>query len=301
VDPAAAIFRRAVESFRANVSSISDVFGLVDPDSPELTRYTATLEFLARRPQRADGDGPPRVCDLGGYYGLLAAAIGELGYAVDVVDDFGSLMTDADHEDLRAWWRAKRIQAHDVDLQRADLRLPFEDQTFDFVTFLAVIEHFPHTPRHVLAEIRRVLRPDGLLILDTPNAGAFGTRVGFLLHGEGLWSEVGELYNSEIPFRGHSRCYGFGEISSILDWAGFVPEEHRLFDLAPHRSASLRARVLYGFVYGRLLRRFERLRGYIWVTARPKGAGRGTGSGSASGSASGTPFNTAAAAPSMKK
>ena len=46
-------------------------------------------------------------------------------------------------------------------------RLDFEDNFFDYVTMLAVIEHF-HDPLVVLREIRRVLKPSGRFIFTTP-------------------------------------------------------------------------------------------------------------------------------------
>lgn len=45
--------------------------------------------------------------------------------------------------------------------------LPFEDQSFDYVTIVAVIEHF-HYPDEIIQECHRVLRKQGLLIMTTP-------------------------------------------------------------------------------------------------------------------------------------
>ncbi len=49
------------------------------------------------------------------------------------------------------------------------LSLPFEDNTFDVVTSFETLEHL-HERTHFLNELKRLLRPDGLLILSTPNA-----------------------------------------------------------------------------------------------------------------------------------
>lgn len=46
--------------------------------------------------------------------------------------------------------------------------LPFEDASFDMVTFFQVIEHVA-APGPFLREVIRVLRPDGLALLTTPN------------------------------------------------------------------------------------------------------------------------------------
>jgi 2-polyprenyl-3-methyl-5-hydroxy-6-metoxy-1,4-benzoquinol methylase len=50
--------------------------------------------------------------------------------------------------------------------------LPFASSSFDAVVMLEVIEHVPNE-RAALEEIRRVLRPGGLLFLSTPHAGTF--------------------------------------------------------------------------------------------------------------------------------
>jgi methionine biosynthesis protein MetW len=46
--------------------------------------------------------------------------------------------------------------------------LPFEDNFFDVVTCIAVLEHVVHPPT-VVREIYRVLKPHGILILEVPN------------------------------------------------------------------------------------------------------------------------------------
>ena len=48
--------------------------------------------------------------------------------------------------------------------------LPFDDACFDLVWCTEVIEHL-HTPKYLLDEIKRVLKPSGLSILTTPNSG----------------------------------------------------------------------------------------------------------------------------------
>lgn len=45
--------------------------------------------------------------------------------------------------------------------------LKFKDESFDYVTLLAVIEHISE-PRKLLSECRRVLKKNGLLIITTP-------------------------------------------------------------------------------------------------------------------------------------
>ncbi len=55
-------------------------------------------------------------------------------------------------------------------IQGSLLALPFRDGSFDSVICSEVIEHLPDCPQ-VLAEMTRVLRPEGTLILGTPDYG----------------------------------------------------------------------------------------------------------------------------------
>jgi SAM-dependent methyltransferase len=264
------LYQEALASFSAQVTSIPDPFGLMRPDTPEMPRYLATLD-AAKELARGRGDAAPlRVCDLGGYFGIITAAIARLGFRGDLVDSYGPLL-EGEHTDLREWWADNDLTVRDVDLQAADLRLPFDDDTFDLVTLLAVIEHFPNTPRLVLEEMRRIVKPGGIVVVDTPNAGDLGLRVGFARHGEGLWTPVEEVYFSDVPFHGHSRCYSRRELLQVLDWAGFDPVEVRMFDLAGEaQRRSLLGRVLYDHVQPRLAKRFPDLHGYLWISAQAR-------------------------------
>ncbi len=48
------------------------------------------------------------------------------------------------------------------------LAMPFENNTFDIVISSEVIEHTPH-PYQAIREIYRVLKPNGIMVLSTPN------------------------------------------------------------------------------------------------------------------------------------
>jgi len=87
-----------------------------------------------------------------------------------------------------------------VELIREDGRLRFTDETADLVTLLDILEHL-RDERPLLGEIRRVLRPDGLLIVTVP---------AFQL----LWSE------HDVALH-HYRRYTRKNLTRLLGDAGF--------------------------------------------------------------------------------
>jgi SAM-dependent methyltransferase len=68
-------------------------------------------------------------------------------------------------------------QTYDLDVHASSNLddAPFAGETFDVVTMWDVLEHVPR-PRAALAQIRRWLKPEGWLLLRTPNAGSLQAR-----------------------------------------------------------------------------------------------------------------------------
>jgi SAM-dependent methyltransferase len=68
---------------------------------------------------------------------------------------------------------AARASTGTVSLEVADVRhLPYPDASFDAAVCFEVIEHVDD-PETILDELRRVLRPDGLLIVSSPNRDVY--------------------------------------------------------------------------------------------------------------------------------
>jgi 2-polyprenyl-3-methyl-5-hydroxy-6-metoxy-1,4-benzoquinol methylase len=83
-----------------------------------------------------------------------------------------------------------RLDVHAVTLEEAS----FDDGRFDVVRLNQVIEHVP-SPLDLLREIKRVLRPGGLLSLATVNIESFS----YYNLGQG-WSYLGDPANEHICF-----------------------------------------------------------------------------------------------------
>jgi 2-polyprenyl-3-methyl-5-hydroxy-6-metoxy-1,4-benzoquinol methylase len=97
-------------------------------------------------------------CGCGSGYGTAGAAAG----ATSVV---GVDVSRQAIEHARANFSAPNLAFEPTEEEQP---LPFPDRSFDTVLSFQVIEHVRHPDAH-LSEIRRVLRPDGHLVLTTPD------------------------------------------------------------------------------------------------------------------------------------
>ena len=105
--------------------------------------------------------------------------------------------------------RKNGIKAFKVDVDEE--RLPFDDNYFDLVTALEVIEHL-FDPDHFLEEVYRVLKPNGVFVLSTPNLASIHNRIALLL---------GYQPFSMNP----SHRYRVGHITEVFNLHKFNPDE----------------------------------------------------------------------------
>lgn len=95
---------------------------------------------------------------------VLDAGCGHGNY---VIDEFRSKITWACGVDLNKEFTKKNICLDEI--KHGDLSaIPYENNTFDIVLSLWVVEHLKDLPK-ILREIHRVLKPGGYFIFSTPN------------------------------------------------------------------------------------------------------------------------------------
>jgi SAM-dependent methyltransferase len=105
---------------------------------------------------------------------------------------------------------------------------PYPDASFDVVIFSEIIEHLAINPVRALAEIHRVLRPNGVVIVTTPNHLSLMRLEGFLLGTR----EFVDRYSPGFGYGArHNREYFPEELRELLESTGFVVEEITVRDL----------------------------------------------------------------------
>jgi 2-polyprenyl-3-methyl-5-hydroxy-6-metoxy-1,4-benzoquinol methylase len=176
-----------------------------------------------------------RVLDYGAYFGNMSHMLLEMGLQTDAADSYGAYDgAFARHLELM---RHSGVEIHDFDDVGFDLHA-FPAEMFDAVVCLGVIEHVPHTPRPLLESLTRVLRPGGVLVLDTPNHAYLYNRQK-LARGESVMAPVGTQFYADGQFEGHHREYTASELVWMLKAVGHVNVSVEMFNYSAYALGSL--------------------------------------------------------------
>jgi ABC-type polysaccharide/polyol phosphate transport system ATPase subunit/2-polyprenyl-3-methyl-5-hydroxy-6-metoxy-1,4-benzoquinol methylase len=198
-------------------ASLEDHVALLPKDAMRLylrmnvVRVVRLVELLQRRGV-ASGD----VLEVGAWFGSFALPLRRLGYDVVACDRYSSY-GDAfqSHVDLM---RDAGIRIVSTSRER-ELEQIAAQGRFDVVLAGAVIEHLPHTPRHLLDTMFEAVRPGGLLLLDTPNVVRYWNRRA-LQGGNTIFQPLEDQYGCEPPWEGHHREYTAHELAWMLEQVG---------------------------------------------------------------------------------
>lgn len=150
------IYRKAYVAEEIAIGS-TDMAGTTDGIARQYAAQFGRVEPLSGR----------RVVDFGAGLGSMSRALLEAGAAVTAVDPYSA-----------AELRRQGIDAHDA-LEDLSTSAPF-----DGCTAIEVFEHL-REPWTVMAQIRSLLRPEGFLLITTPNAEGLKPRLSL-----DSWSEA---------------------------------------------------------------------------------------------------------------
>ena len=225
---------------------------VVDPvkgrEDAQIGDFKRWLELLESR------KGKGRLLDIGcgiGVFLKMAQDRGWEAYGVDVSDDAVGIA------------RSRLcVNAYAGTLAEAD----FADGSFDVVTLLDAFEHLPD-PLRDLAAIRKVLKSDGVILLNTPNERALLRRMAHVLHGISLGKctyPVRKLFHEY-----HLYYYSAKTLENTLNRAGFtvVYRESKSIPLVKARGSKIEKATV------RALSVFEKLLGMeyelVVIAGRP--------------------------------
>ncbi|HYV62680.1 MAG TPA: glycosyltransferase [Bryobacteraceae bacterium] len=181
------------------------------------THRTRLERTLALTPSGGPQD---RILEMGAYLQITPALKTRLGYGEVRGCYYGPKgqthhrsVTSENGEDFRC----------EVDLFDAEKdRFPHEDGYFSTVLCCELIEHLPSDPMHMMCEINRVLKPDGTLVLTTPNI-ASARAVSAILQGYHPMlfpAYIRPNKTGETEAR-HNREYSPREVKDLLENSGF--------------------------------------------------------------------------------
>lgn len=116
------------------------------------------------------------------------------------------------------------LTENELTMVRCDIEkepLPFPDKTLSAVLFTEMLEHLRIDPLFVLSEINRVLMPDGIVFLSTPNLYGLDKRIRFI-RGRGFNDPLEQFKRlREVGHMGHVREYSIPEVRRFLEDSGF--------------------------------------------------------------------------------
>jgi 2-polyprenyl-3-methyl-5-hydroxy-6-metoxy-1,4-benzoquinol methylase/glycosyltransferase involved in cell wall biosynthesis len=197
-------FAGTLETFAPANGSAREYF------STHKARYLACLELL---PQATAGES---LLELGASFHHLTPALESKGYNVRCADIWDGEPT----RNVQLVGRNGQKQNYKVDnFDVQQQRWPYDDASFSVVLFCEMLEHLNTDPVQVLAEINRILKKDGLLLLTTPNI-ASAKSVNYILEGNSPYV-FGQYVPDGLPTDRHNREFTASEIDHLLTAAGF--------------------------------------------------------------------------------
>ncbi len=169
--------------------------------------------------------GPGKhLVDLGAGLSVLGPVCKAYGMNVTLIDDFGGGggvehgNPDSGVPLLEVF--EKRLGLNIVRANFLESALPLPDSSVEVVTCFHSLEHWHHSPKRLFKEIVRILKPNGVVIIATPNAVNIRKRV-FVLLGKTNLPTLKEWYEDGDPrFRGHVREPVIADLQNLMRWNG---------------------------------------------------------------------------------
>ena len=102
-----------------------------------------------------------------------------------------------------------------------------------FITVMAVLEHYPHSLKTLIENVKRITAENGRLYFEAPNIAYWPKRMG-LLKGQTPLAQLADIYQSDEPFIGHHHEFTLAEMRDLSRLSGLkiVAEDFYNYSLA---------------------------------------------------------------------
>ena len=179
-----------------------------------ITRLSKTLSITPR------GSAADRILEMGIYFQISPALGTKLGYG-EVRGCYYGPAGRVEHREVVSADGERFVC--DVELFDAEKDpFPYPDEYFATVLCCELIEHLPSDPMHMMAEINRILKPGGHLVLTTPNISSLRA-IGAIAQGyhPGFFpAYILPAKEGEEPEARHNREYAPREIEYLFRDSG---------------------------------------------------------------------------------
>ena len=188
-------------------------------------RMQAVLRILAR----LETQGVHRVLELGANpYVLTSLMKRRFHFDLELANYFGEKLTG-----VGPFTHVAEIDGRPVEFPFRHFNIeqdafPYPDQSFDCVLFCEIVEHLLLSADRPMAEIARILRPGGFVIVSTPNAARL-PNLYFLARGRNIW----DGYSDNGPYGRHNREYVLPEVAALAERHGCEVVETEVRNVQP--------------------------------------------------------------------
>ena len=157
----------------------------------------------------------PNYLDVGSGVGILPSVMSRFGWNTYGIDDFRDnpkLIQIANVISKRYNSTISVVSITEGSQLKAFLT-DFDDEFFNIISFIDILEHIPNSPKTILQVLWKKLEKGGFFYFEIPNHAMLKNRIK-LLAGKTTHPPY-EYYWRNTPFRGHFREYTIGDCKEL--------------------------------------------------------------------------------------